>query len=502
MRTRKMAGIVVALAIGVRVAAVLALRSHEVPNSTYEHGPIAANLLAGRGFSVRFLGAEGPTSQQAPVYPAIVAATYWLGGIETPTALLILELGQALLGGVLAAGVMALARGVAPDRRGVVIAVGLIAALHPTLVYAATHVQIALLAATLLTWVLAWSYRTGRTGMRRDAVATGGLLALLLLTDPILGLVAPGIFWAVRLGRGSWRRSVALAGVVTLTAAIGIAPWIVRNAYVHHELVFIKSTFGYAFWQGNCALSAGTDKVVRASVDRKLQNAGSTPSDWNRALWEARHEAGYLDDIALTKADYEQLGALSEPERSRVLFRRAIADLRVDPARYPRLCLRRLRYFLLFDETNPKTRSLIYRTSHIGLTALAVLGLIVMPGALRRRLPPTLLTAGLITLFHALTIVSARFHIPIEPLMGVWAAGILARLSPRPRVARLSATAGNVEGVRIDHVGLERRRVHGVANRDGRGGGLDNREDHAADDRDRADDRGRRPDKRGGVVGG
>jgi hypothetical protein len=33
----------------------------------------------------------------------------------------------------------------------------------------------------------------------------------------------------------------------------------------------------------------------------------------------------------------------------------------------------------------------------------------------------------LIAAFHALTIVSARFHIPIEPLMAVWAACALTR---------------------------------------------------------------------------
>ena len=73
---------IIALAIAVRVAAVLVLRNHEVPRSTYEHGEIAANLLAGRGFSMQFLGADGPTSQQAPVYPFIVAAAYAIGGVE------------------------------------------------------------------------------------------------------------------------------------------------------------------------------------------------------------------------------------------------------------------------------------------------------------------------------------------------------------------------------------------------------------------------------------
>src|SRR5262249_31798025 len=150
-----------------------------------------------------------------------------------------------------------------------------------------------------------------------------------------------------------------------------VVPWVVRNARVFGEFVPIKSTFGYAFWQGNCALSEGTDKVVRASVEQALTGPSEGTNScqaWNAALWKARHEAGYLDDIALTAEDYRTLGQLSEPERSRRLFRRAIDDLAADPPRYIRLCLRRFRYFLFFDETNPKTRSTVYRVSHLMLT--------------------------------------------------------------------------------------------------------------------------------------
>jgi hypothetical protein len=49
---------------------------------------------------------------------------------------------------------------------------------------------------------------------------------------------------------------------------------------------------------------------------------------------------------------------------------------------------------VLFDETNPKARSLAYRAGHLGLTALAALGWIGMGPGLRRRLAPTALTAG------------------------------------------------------------------------------------------------------------
>ncbi|GAC1464993.1 MAG: hypothetical protein NVSMB9_04180 [Isosphaeraceae bacterium] len=423
-----MTWILIVLAVVVRVAAVLVLQSHHVPNSTYEHGTIAENLLSGRGFSVRFLGADGPTSQQAPVYPFIVAAAYAVGGIGTPRALLILELGQSALGGLLVAAVLWLACEVEPGRVWVRRSAGLIAALHPTLVYAATHVQVALLAATMLTFTLASAYRVGRTGRSLDAVITGAFLALLMLTDPILGLSAGGIGLGITARQGT-RRGVRPLAIVALTAIIGVLPWTVRNYRVHGEFIAIKSSFGYAFWQGNCALSEGTDKVVRASVERALRRHATVldPRGLNAALWAARHEAGYIDDIALTADDYRELAAVFEPERSRRLFRRALADLRSRPGRYVRLCLRRLRFFILFDETNPKTRNLVYRVPHLGLTAMAILGLALARPETRRRLGPTVVTAVLVAAFHALTIVSARFHIPLEPLLGLWASCALTR---------------------------------------------------------------------------
>jgi hypothetical protein len=417
----------IALGVAARAAAVLALQSHLVPHSTFEHGEIAANLLEGRGFSIRFLGADGPTSQQAPLYPLLVAAAYAAGGIGMPRALLILELGQALLGGWLVAETIRLARSVAPGREWVAIVAGLAVAVHPTLVYAATHVQVAGLASVLLVATLARAYEAKSP---RDAFVVGLWLAALMLTDPIPGLVAPGLAWAMcRVGCAvPVRRGMALMG---LAALLGISPWVVRNAVVHGEFVPIKSTFGYAFWQGNCRESRGTDKVVRDSVETTLGRGSASLRDLNANLWAARHEAGYIDDIALTKADYAILGSASEPERSRILFRRALHDLEGKPGRYLALCLRRLRYFVLFDETNPKTRNRLYRAAHLGLTAFALVGLALAPDEVRRRLGPTVLTVALIAAFHALTIVSARFHLPIEPLLATWGASGLARFAPR-----------------------------------------------------------------------
>jgi hypothetical protein len=492
LRTRSSVdAVLIAIAIVSRMGAVWVLQSHLVPRSTYEHGEIASNLLAGRGFAIKFLGADGPTSQQAPVYPAIVAAAYAIGGIETPRSLFLLETGQSVLGGLLVLGVLHLCRSLAPGRKWMAWTAGLVVALHPTLVYAATHVQVATLATTLLTWTLAWAYQTGASVSRRDALITGGLLGLLTLTDPILAFSAVGVIWAIwQTGSGiprDLRRSLGLIAVVVIVSLISISPWLVRNALVHGEFVAIKSTFGYAFWQGNCALSEGTDKVVRPSVEHMLDRDpaestqsglngklsgrrdvglesptyGSTLSGLNRTLWEARHEAGYLDDIALTKADFRLLGSVSEPERSRILFSRAISDLKADPVRYVRLCLRRLRYFIFFDETNPKTRVLAYRVPHVMLTGFALIGLLLTPPSVRKRLGPTIAAVALIALFHSLTIVSTRFHIPIEPLLAIWgAAGLVSYGGDTVRSGSLRAAGHHVERVRlVDRLAV----VHGGA---------------------------------------
>jgi hypothetical protein len=421
----------VVAAIVIRAAAIWILQSHHVPRSTYEHGEIAANLLAGRGFATHFLGALGPTSQQAPIYPALVGLAYAIGGVERPQALLLLQMSQALLAGVLVLGVMHLARSVAPGSPWLAWISGLVSAVHPTLVYAATHVQVALLGTTLLVWTLAWGYQCGSSRRIKDAIIAGGLLGLLALTDPILALAGVGVAWAVLYAARRGPRPPGpflLVAVLASSAFVCVSPWLVRNFVVHGEFVAIKSTFGYAFWQGNCSLSQGTDKVVRQSVERVLHRGQHATGleGMNRALWEARHEAGYIDDIALSRDDYIMLGRVSEPERSRILFQRAVSELKAEPGRYARLCLRRLRYFLLFDETNPKSRVMVYRVSHLGLTLFGGLGLILAGASLRKRLLPTIVTVALITVFHSLTIVSARFHIPLEPLLGVWgAAGVV-----------------------------------------------------------------------------
>ena len=430
-----------ALALGLRICVVLALGGEHAGPLGYEHARIAENLLAGRGFSIEFLGSEGPTSQQAPFYPTLLAAFYWCFGAGTPQAILAVQLLQCVAGAAVVLVVVWLGWSLVPDEPGVGWVAGLGAALYPTHLYMVTHQQVALWAALLLTLLVAvvvsprWRATTG------GAILAGCLAGGLLLTEPILALALPvcaAAFWLARTpGRRSAPDRPAPLGRVLLMAVVAaamITPWTVRNCLVHGRFVFIKSTFGYALWQGNNPASFGTDKVPKPSAERLRLDHDGTLTGVNRALWEARHETLYIDDVLLKPTGYREFAGLSEPERSRLLGRRAVEFIRGNPGRYGRLCLARLRYFLLFDETNPKAANPIYRAATVAWLVLGGIGLLVCVPRWRA-FWPTFAIFALVTLFHSLVITSVRFRIPLEPLAFVWAATavapLLVRLAPR-----------------------------------------------------------------------
>ena len=421
------------LALGLRVGVVAVLWGEHAGPVGFEHDEIARNLLSGKGFTVEFLGHEGPTSQQAPFYPIYLAGVYGCFGAGTAASILAVQLLQCLAGTAVVLAVVWLSWSLLPDKRLVGWLAGLGAAVYPTHLYMVTHLQVAVWAALLLTLLLAVTVSPRWRATRNGAILAGVLAGMLLLVEPILALALPiaaVVFWTAeprRFGRTAFAHAALMAGV----AAVLISPWLVRNRLVHGEFVFIKSTFGYALWQANNELSWGTDKVPKASSEDIRHEHDDTLAGMDRALWEARHEAIYIDNFLLTPADYIRLGQLSEPQRSRDLGRQARSFIGAHPGRYAGLCLQRLRYFLLFDETNPKAANRLYRAATAAWLMLGLVGLLAS-WPQRRRLWPTYAIVGLVTLFHALVITGVRFRIPIEPITFVWAS-----LAVSPAVARV-----------------------------------------------------------------
>jgi hypothetical protein len=476
--------LLLAVALGVRLAAVLWLPVPSGGPVTYEHGAIAENLLAGRGFSVWYLGTEGPTSQQAPWVPLALAGCYALLGVGSTAALYAYQLLQCAAGVALVAAVVRLTRNLFPERPGTALVAGWAAALYPPHIYMATHVQAAPWAALGVVGVLAIACNRSALVTWRRSAAAGLVGGWLLLVDPITALVLPlallqMLITAYRQQRvtagrratlRTWRPAACCA-VFPLTALLVVTPWLVRNYRVHDEFVFVKSSFGYALWQGNNSLSWGTDKVPKPSVAAMLADHDGSLASQNQALWEARHETLYIDDVLLKPEGYRQFRGLSEPERSRVLGKRAKAWIEAHPIAYAKLCAQRLKYFLLWDETNPKAMHPLYRLSSVAWLTFAVIGL-AAARAEWRVLWPTVFSFAGIAAFHVLTITSARFRIPVEPLGFVWGAvgfvpaagNVLNRLTSARRAARHGndvakfAASSKQHALRGPHVGKSRSR--------------------------------------------
>ncbi|MCA9102137.1 MAG: hypothetical protein KDA63_13330 [Planctomycetales bacterium] len=420
---------VLGVALLLRVAVVVILAGAATQPGTYEHGEIAKNLLAGRGFSVWFLGSEGPTSQQAPLYPLLLAGAYWMFGVDSTAALLAVQLLQCIAGVVTVYALMRLAWALLPEARALGWVAGVALAVHPAHLYAVAHIQVVTWATMLLTMLLAVTAEPHVTSPVGRRAAIAGLLAgLMLLVEPILALAIPFAAWM--LFRSYFQSPLVLplrhrlsgvAAMAVVCAAV-LTPWLVRNWWVHGEPVFVKSTFGYAFWQGNNPSSYGTDKIPKPSVETLRRAHDATLTSTHQALNEARHETVYIDDLTLRPGGYVGLIGLSEPERSRVLARRAWHFITSHPADYGRLCLARLRYFFLFDETNPKAAHWVYRATTVVWLITLVVGLWGWRGWWRPLWPLFGILVAVAT-FHVLTITSARFRMPLEPFSLIWCAG-------------------------------------------------------------------------------
>jgi 4-amino-4-deoxy-L-arabinose transferase-like glycosyltransferase len=412
----------VIFALVARLGAVAALLDPGRPPYRYEHGEIAANLLAGRGFAVRFLGAEGPTSQQAPFYPALLAVSDWLWGPGSPRSSLAIELAQAVAGAATALGVAWLGWLLFPRRRAIGWIGAALFAAHPAQIYAVAHLQVAVWVTLALVLLLCCCLAT-RDTLLADAL-NGFLSGGLLLIEPILVVAVPVVALLLAGKRRGWEKRLRAVAFFAAAVAAALFPWLLRNYRVHGEFVFVKSTLGYAFWQGNNDHSWGTDKVPKQGAEvLRRQHDGSLRAI-DRALWQARHETLYIDDVALTDDDYRTLARLSEPARSRLLARRALAELSL--GRYLALCANRLRYFLLFDATHPKAANGLYRAASFAWLATFAFGLSMLRGHWRP-LWPVLSIFLLVTLVHTLVITAPRFRIPIEALTyPCCAAGIVA----------------------------------------------------------------------------
>lgn len=442
---------VIALLIGIaaRAACIFVLKTWQGGAGAYEHAVIARSLARGDGFRYDFFSDRLlPSSHQAPAVPFALSLLFRAFGPDSTAALAGFQVFNVLLA-VLAMLSLGWTARLLWGRTAAVWAM-LGCAVYPPLLYMVTRIQavnwsVAFLAALVCCFVAA-----RRTGAWKWAAACGLAGGLGAVGEPIL-VVPFGFCWLhlafacrssgpphVSAGKG-----MVLPGMVLAVAAVVVAPWLIRNALVHRRLIFVKSTFWYVFWEGNHPGASGTDKKpVSPELRRALAWRWGFGAETERMLTEARSQAISIDSD-LSPADVADLRALpAEAEKAAWFRSRALACLARQPGLYLKRCAARFVQFLWFDPTNPRSFVLSYRLPYLVLVGMAAWG--AAGAAVRRNRPngialPVAAIAALVVV-HTLVITSARFRLPVEAVLLLFAAA-----GPAALQYRLTRSAGCAE---------------------------------------------------------
>jgi 4-amino-4-deoxy-L-arabinose transferase-like glycosyltransferase len=227
---------------------------HEPANDEIEYIAVAADLLAGRGWSFY----DSYHWLRAPLYPLFLAGSLWLsGGNLHLAALPNVLLSTATVGLVyVLTREAALWRAPGRDHRGVALLGGVLAAALLTLGTFASLYMSETLFAFLLTaavlLLLRWKRQATPAAPRLWLPALAGLCyGLAILTRSLPLAFAPLLLLWLLPGGPGWRASVAAGGICALCAALCVAPWTLRNCQAYGECILVETGFSYNMWAFN-----------------------------------------------------------------------------------------------------------------------------------------------------------------------------------------------------------------------------------------------------------
>jgi hypothetical protein len=400
------------LALTVRLAAVAA-----VGFQTLHFGDARAYLFAAKELvrTAHYPLATEPFYFRAPGYPVFLAAAT----IGNPDRIALAKIANAALGALVPLLLAALAASLF-RRRGVALAAGAAAALHPGFVYLSTDVQSEPLFLVLLLsagWALLVAMDRPSSNL---ALVAGAALALGALVRPSALGIAPLLAAPLADRRYPLRARGHLAGSAILGFVLALAPWTLRNAVVYRELVPVNDAGGSAFYQGN------SDWMVRFYDLKSREEYRS----WSDAMFA---------DLERKTRMIEAAAPRSPSAKSRYFFRKTLEERRADPAGWARLLLRKS-WDWLRPYPNPLfwPRSVVWTigAGYAAMTLLAAAGLLIAPRPGVRLF--VLAYLALTMAEHVLILVVWRYRIPYwDPvflLYAVFGAATLmetARRSPR-----------------------------------------------------------------------
>jgi Dolichyl-phosphate-mannose-protein mannosyltransferase len=190
-----------------------------------------------------------------PVYPYFVGALFRAFG--TMEAVL---RAQAVLGALLVPAV-GRAGALAFGRRGGLVAAG-VTAFYPELVWYPAHYWSETVFLLLLWWAIERTLVADAWRAPGVAAAAGILWGLATLTRELAVYLVPlAAVWMLRPRAGARGRREKAAtrastpAALVLAAAVTVAPWTIRNAYLFRAFIPVSTMGGLNLWQGNTTLT-------------------------------------------------------------------------------------------------------------------------------------------------------------------------------------------------------------------------------------------------------
>ena len=364
----------------------------------YEMGLLASSLLHGHGFSSPFGVPTGPTALIAPGYPTLIAAVFFLFGIDTFASEIAIIALQILVALVTIWLMMRICREQLDDRTAI-LAGAFWAVSLPLLWVPAIFWETSLSACALPAIIL-----LALNCRRRPAIPAwlllGSSAAIVALINPaLLPSLLAILAWA------AWQtrrvaRAAPLLGLLALLLLFSV--WPIRNACRFHAFVPLRSTAGFELWMGNRPGATGfLDQSLFPMYDKT-----------ELASYVAKGEVAYMRDKSSQAWDY----------------------IRAHPAIFIRLTLRRC--FRFWAGTGSLDGPPIYEFHALLTTLLGFAGLVFL---FRNRMRAFALLMALPMLLFPLpyyiTHAEFRYRINLDPLLTLLAAYAVTQLAarwPRP----------------------------------------------------------------------
>lgn len=262
----------------------------------WEYDTLARSMLAGRGFSLRYLMITY-YSYVTPLHAWASAAGYWLTGSYVP-----IMLAQMAAGAALAVAVAAISQRIFGGWMAAALA-GTFVAIHPGFVlYNSTKAHSLAFDALFFALALLQTIRLADRPTLRRALVFGLIIGIGTLSRGTVVIMGPlGGLWMLARGPRESRkllfRNLVFAG---LLAAVIIAPWTIRNSLIHHRFVFLISTESEDFWLGNNPHATGhtlidaNNTVFMSLPPEERDDLYRQPNEMAQADWFSQRSRAFV----------------------------------------------------------------------------------------------------------------------------------------------------------------------------------------------------------------